>query len=85
MIKKIRYTKLFLGSLLLGLFVTGCANEKSKTPDKKCYVPSRSVDSVMAAREDSTLRADSIHKADSVKKHKRSDMSGCYMPRKVKN
>lgn len=65
--KKIRHFKIFLGSVLIGLFVGGCGSSEEKRPDRKCYKPPHETDSAMVAREDSIQKADSLKKADSLR------------------
>lgn len=71
--KKLRTLKLFFGSLLLGLFVSGCGNvkdtsgESDSKPTQKCYKEDSALVADSLARVKKINDADSARKADSMK------------------
>ncbi|MFH0893687.1 MAG: hypothetical protein V2A54_04565 [Bacteroidota bacterium] len=67
--KKLRTLKLFFGSLLLGLFVSGCGNGKKQDQQMLCYDYGSAIDTSTLAKlkDDPLKKADSIHKSDSLK------------------
>lgn len=70
MTKRIRRYKLFIGSLLLGLFASSCGNESTENESRHtCYDTIPNADSIARVEQhkDSLRIADSIKKFDSIR------------------